>query len=1074
MNGNMDRKTESALRNLLAGSVAFFLVASALPGVAQAQRRAAPQQQQAGPKKTVGELLKQADRGAGVELKDKQKTALPAFSNSLFPGATKPSNVDLLDVKPPRTSVMLPREENADMNELYRITDEQIQELYRLTSRMKASPQRGELWLRLAELYAEKAEMIDHRLQDDYDKKLRAHNSGQGPKPALNLKAAQEYNRKAIQLYEWFARDFPKDKKIDQALFYLGYNYYELGDTKKGTAYYNKLVTEHPRSPYVMESNFALGEFYFENEKWATAYKYYEPVAQRTNHRLHALAVYKVAWCQFRTGRSGDALRTMEALIRQQREEARVADNNPRKAQKVKLEKEGLRDIVLFYSEIGDAKTAPNYFNQLVGADAPFYLEKLAYLYTDKGNREGGRTLFNHLIAQNPTSPKAFDYKYQIVQSYSTANRTRDFREELYSWIKDFGTGSAWFQANSSKAELIEKSKQQREQTLRTWLLQQHQTAQNSRAPYAQSLAFEGYKLYLSEFPQSPIVADMHFYYGELLYDMGKFDDAGAQYKWVVDNAPNSKFAQKATENTVLSLERNVPKDEDLAKRQGGNIDPIQLEPRVARFIEAADAYTTRFPQSDRTPEIRFKIGRLYYQHNQFDKAAPYFKEIATKYPKTRFATYSANLLLDIYSLKKDYAGLEKAGQELLGNSELAGTEAGKDIRGVLEKASFKRAQDLDAGKDFKASAESFEAFAAQNPRSDLAVTALFNAAINYERAGMTAKSVAAHNAVIKSGGEEAKKLKPKSRRIIAKLYQDSGQLEEAANAFRVAADESGPKDPLTANMLFNAAVMYEALGQNDRALKSYEEFGALAKGSERRDILFTMAEIERKRGRDGAAVQKYKEFLDVGGSTAEKNVEASYRIYENAREKNKDSEMKTWRGRTLAAQRSGGAGAQWAAKIRYHDAQVLFAEFKRIKLDNVAKLKAQSDKKIEVLTRLNKELTDIVKLNSPEEIVASLSMLGQANAHMADSFLQAPVPAELKTREEQAAYQNGVAGLAAPFVQKAKEILKTTIDRAYEFEAYTPEYWKARTYLKTLDPNAIYDHGEKALEVRQTTWMGL
>lgn len=1026
--------------------------------------------------KTIGQLLKQADRGAGVELKNKQTTQLPSVAAPQFVDRNRPAPVNLQAVKPPRTSQFIPKEENADLNELYRITDQQINELYQLVSRMKNSPQRGELWLRLAELYAEKAEMIDHRIQDDYDKKVREHQAGRlRTKPVLNLKPAQDFNRKAVQLYEWFARDFPKDRKIDSVLFYLGYNYYEMGDTKKGTAYYTKLVNEHPRSPYITDSNFALGEFYFENEKWAEASKYYSAVARRPQHRLYPLGVYKVAWCHFRMGKSKEAVRTMEALIRQQRAEA--GKSRDTRQQRIRLEKEGLRDIVLFYGDIGEAQSAPAYFNQLVGAEAPYYLEKLAYLYTDKGNRDAGRYLFNYLIAQDPTSPKAFDYKYQIVQSFSTANRTRDFREELYSWIKDFGSGSAWYQANKSNSALIEKSQQQREQTLRAWLLQQHQTAQNSRAPFAQNLAFEGYRVYLTEFPQSQVIPDMRFYFGELLYDMNRFDDAGAQYKWVSENAPNSKFGQKATENTVLSLERNLPKDEEITKNVSGT-DPIPLDSRVAKFIEAADAYTQKFPQSDRTPEIRFKVGRLYYLHNQLDKAAPYFREIAQKYPKTRYATYSANLLLDIFNLKKDYAGLEKAGQELLSNQVLAGTEAGQDIRGVLEKASFKKAQDLDANKNFKASAESFEAFAQQNPRSELAVTALFNAAINYERAGSVGKSMALHTALLRSSSKQADQFKPKSRRIVAKLYQDAGQLEEAADAYRAAAVDNR-KDPLAPNLFFNAAVLYEALGKNDSAIKNYDEFIGLSKGPEAREALFSIAQIERKRGRRAAAIQRFEDFLNRGGGSPEKNVEASYRIYELYKSMNRKADMKTWRSRTLASQKryapSGkGVGAQWAAKILYDDVQPLFGEFKAVKLDNLKRLKEQSDRKIALLDRLTKELTAIVRFDSPEEIVGALSLTGQANAHMADAFMQSPIPPELKTPEDIASYKQGVSGLAAPFVDKAKQSLKAAVDRALEFEVYTTEYWRARSYLKTLDPIMIYDQGEVGGLVTQPSWMGL
>ena len=112
-------------------------------------------------------------------------------------------------------------------------------------------------------------------------------------------------------------------------------------------------------------------------------------------------------------------------------------------------------------------------------------------------------------------------------------------------------------------------------------------------------------------------------------------------------------------------------------------LDPIPLEPKVERFIKAGQWYTEKFPTSDKNPEIKFRIGRLYYQSNHFDEATQAFKEIVQKYPSSKYAVYSANLLLDIYNLRKDYAGLEKTGSELLAVPSIASSKAGSDIRGV-------------------------------------------------------------------------------------------------------------------------------------------------------------------------------------------------------------------------------------------------------------------------------------------------------------------------------------------------------------------------------------------------------
>ena len=39
-------------------------------------------------------------------------------------------------------------------------------------------------------------------------------------------------------------------------------------------------MKEHPDSPYIEESNFALGEFFFDHEKWHEALTRYEEVAK--------------------------------------------------------------------------------------------------------------------------------------------------------------------------------------------------------------------------------------------------------------------------------------------------------------------------------------------------------------------------------------------------------------------------------------------------------------------------------------------------------------------------------------------------------------------------------------------------------------------------------------------------------------------------------------------------------------------------------------------------------------------------------------------------------------------------
>ena len=102
------------------------------------------------------------------------------------------------------------------------------------------------------------------------------------------------------------------------------------------------------------------------------------------------------------------------------------------------------------------------------------------------------------------------------------------------------------------------------ESTLRNHILQIHQTAQNSRTKYSQNKAKDAYQLYFKKFDSGEKIDEMHFFFAELLFDMGEFEGAAYHYNWIVKNAPKSQYAEKSRLNTVLALEKALPSEKDL------------------------------------------------------------------------------------------------------------------------------------------------------------------------------------------------------------------------------------------------------------------------------------------------------------------------------------------------------------------------------------------------------------------------------------------------------------------------------------------------------------------------------
>lgn len=1054
--------------------LAFVLGMSTASAVAVAQQHKKAVQKRASG--TVGDLLKRIEANTKKVQFSKTQSALPKVKKTAPP--TPMAHENLLKIKPPSRSSLY-YEEGTNEAALEKITDQGINQLYKLSQQFKTSKRRGELWLRLAELYVEKARLIEYRLQQVYDAKLHEFQTGKTKKkPSLDLHASQDYNRKAVQLYEWFLRDFPKDPKIDQALFFLGYNYFELEQAEKGKDFYKRLTNEFPRSSYVEESNFALAEYYFDREKWSDALKYYEAVANNKRARLYSFALYKLAWCQYKTGKVKEALLSLEKVIRAGRVAKGSQDSSASGVGRIRLATEAQKDLVVFYAESGTAANAKAYFEEIAGGKATFgLLEKLAYYYTDTGNREGARYIFRELIQERPNAPKAYDYQYQIVSMYTSTDKGEVFKAELYNWIQNYSPDSEWARANAKDKDLIAKAHQLIETTLRNHVLQMHQTAQNSRVPQAQKNAKAGYELYFQTFKEGAHLDEMHFFYGELLFDMGEYDLAASHYALVAENFPKSKYYEKAVLNTVLAREKALPKEEELKKNVGDRVEAIAFNQNIKGFETAAIRYVKTFPKGENVPAIKYKLGALYYYHNQFDKALESFNDIIKQYPKSQYAQYSANLTLDIFNLRKDYGGLEKAGKEILNNPDLANSSVGAEVKGVLRRAEFKKAQDLEAQKDYAGAAASYEEFVKKNPSSELGFSAAYNAAVNYERAGDLGKAISMYGVVIADKSNKNDKLKKDSSRFIAALYERTGQYQRAAEAFENYAAKNA-KDKEATAMWYNAAVIRDGMNSYTAALNDYVKYTDKARYTEKFEAIFLQAKLWERRGNITRAQDLYKQYYDARPKNASQLIEAAYMVATIHAKKNHKSDAEDWFKKVIYQQKhlstaENPVGASYAAEAKYMFVAKTFDDLRAIHIPaNPAKQARAVQEKLAMLNKLKEQLKEVIRYDDAYQVVNSLALIGQAYQHMAASIYNVPLPKGLDA-EGMKQYKAGVDKVAQPFTDEAIKNYEAAIEKGFKLEGYNEGLKSAERELGRLKKDRFQDFGEKTASTKVTDLIG-
>lgn len=1025
--------------------------------------------------KTIGDILNNIEKKAETVKFNKSKSALPTAA---MKAAEQPQqNVNLRAVKPPRSKELY-YSENSDEAELERVLDEQIEQLFRLTQQYRKSTKRGELWLRLAELYVEKARLIEYRIQARHDKAMEAFLAGKTKtRPKLNLTQSLEYNKKAIQLYEWFVRDFPKDPKMDQALFFLGYNYFEIGDVKHGQEYYIRLTKEFPDSPYVSESYFALGEYNFDAEKWQEALGFYNKVVADRKGKLYSFGLYKSAWCNYKMQNTKVGLKLLERVILDGRR-SKTANEQGAGVSRVRLATEAVRDLIVFYAEAGDPEKAREYFEEVVGKKSALAnVGKLAQYYMDTGNRSGAKILFNQLIDDAPTSPRAFDYQHNIVKMYQAAGQTDVFIRELYVWIDNYAPGTPWYDANKKDKELVAKATDVMESTLRNYVLQQHQVAQNARTPNAQTNAKKGYELYFKTFTTSAKLDEMHFFFGELLFDIGDFERASFHYAWVYNNQPKSAYAEKSLLNALLAYEKKLPSDQQLKKAVGEGSAPVEFPQDIKNFEAVALKYLATNPKGDNVVNVKYRLGTLYYYYNQFDPAIKIFNGIIKDHPKTDLARFSANHLLDIYNLKNDYTGLLAAADSILKVPELARSDVGQQIKDIKLRTDFKMAKEFEDKKDYEGAGKAYESFAAKNRGNGLASSAVFNSAVNYERSGNSLKAIGMYGVLAADKQKGNEDLRKKSAKFLPPLFEKTGQYAKAAQLFESYAVEN-PKEADVEGYYYNAALIYDGLNSYTNAIRNYEKYFEKRKNRDKVEVFFLLGRLYERMGRWDQANQNYEKYI-MSGSAANGAlvVEAHYRIAKVHEGRNRIKITDEWFEKTVAvqrrlAQRGQVVGVSFAAEAKYKLVSRAYPEFVALRIPrDPAKQGAAVQQKLKLLSRLQEELKKVIAYDDGYQIVSALNLQGQALQHMYVTLIETPIPKGL-TPEETKQYKEGVDKIANPFRDQAIASYELAINRGFQLQAYNSAINSAQKGLAQLKGQVSPVLNTRVLLTKEPDWM--
>ena len=361
------------------------------------------------------------------------------------------------------------------------------------------------------------------------------------------------------------------------------------------------------------------------------------------------------------------------------------------------------------------------------------------------------------------------------------------------------------------------------------------------------------------------------------------------------------------------------------AEAKAGRIEPLRLlsapqrkgeppKPRTPpepwrRFVDAADTYVANYKADpdarapSYAPTLAFIAGQVQFAYDNMEEAAKRFEAVLTNFTSSEQAPDAAQLYLQTFAVRNDQAGYRQALDRVgaIVQKAIADANASKDPQAKARVEQLTKLQEqiasdqrqygfveaaalLNAGKGAEAGA-AFEKYVDENPQSNDAPSALYNAGIAGDRANQPQKAKAARERLIASYPDS--KVAGPALLSMASSAAKAEDHESAAELYKSYLDKFPEGDNRCLAML-NIGIEYDQAKKSSEAAQRYLAFANDQKctaedADNTATLLFRAAsffERSKKQAEYKAALQKLAALQGVKGTVPQSYVtEAKNRL---------------------------------------------------------------------------------------------------------------------------------------------------------------------------------------------------
>lgn len=828
------------------------------------------------------------------------------------------------------------------------------------------------------------------------------------PMNELDFSDSAKAKKQAVETYQRYLENFPKDTNRDKATFFMAHEYRELGQIEDMVKTYQGLLRDFPNSQYWEESQLILGDYFLEQKKDpAIAKDFYQKILERPPNPFMPSARYKIGWCYINMSKFYEALISFEGVLTI---DSKISlDKLPDIYKKSDVRRDALMAMVWPYSE--QTKLDPDKVNALA------YFERLSPNRTTLLKvltRLTKRLMLKEKVEDSiPVYFRLFELTNELEARVSLVDSFYEaWKKSKKDWplenIPSEITKTLVRARASTVIPIAEKRKNEKnwEIYLRDITTKIQQNAKKTNRADDYRAAIDGYDEYLAMFPNSKFASAILLNQAEALFLLKRHAEAGLKYEQLVRRGPAK--SRKSMFDSSIQAYALVLKSQDKASK-------LELTEAREGFRTLGMAFVRAFPRDPANPMIIFNIGRTYYDERDFDKAIQNFKNFIKGYPSNKEATTAAQLILDSYNQREDYDGLIKTGRELAANKQLGDDGFRNDVSEIVKQAEYRKIQDQVGDPRSRDYAKKLLSFASKYQGSSLGDQALYEAFVNLKKQKSAAAYEPGEQLLLKHADSKY------AKEVVGQMGQmavNTGDYRRAARYFETFARKY-PKDPTSPELLKSAATMRELMGDFKEASDDYRDLGNIEEAAKQ----FVIA-------------QDWTRVTQTLASRPSGSLKANYWMGLALYRQGQRDQAKGYFNRASRSPASNFEDKSMAAHSLYLLANAELKEYQAIQLgsgDEAQLVKAKQAK----LAQLNNVFNQVIGYGNGRWTIASLYELGRAHEEFASFLSNASMPAGLNAAQ-QAQYRQLIGQQAGQFKTKAKGFFQACLQNAEKFEVFT------------------------------------